>query len=115
MAGRDLSAELFPAPAPSRQGRDLSADLFAEPSATDEVANVGRRGLLQAERTRRDLAFQSGAIGAKEYAESISDIARRQKQIKPSGDVAAGLERLQDANETGSYSGVAKEIIKKKN
>jgi hypothetical protein len=95
MAGRDLSAELFSAPAPSQQGRDLSADLFAEPSATDEDANVGKRGLLQAERTRRDLAFQSGAIDAKEYAESISDIARRQKQIKPSGNVAAGLERLQ--------------------
>jgi len=115
MAGRDLSAELFSTPAPSSTGRDLSAELFAEPSATDEVANVGRRGLLQAERTRRDLAFQSGAITAKEYAESISDLARQQKQIKPSGDVAAGLERLQDANETGSYSGVAKEIIKPKN
>jgi hypothetical protein len=115
MAGRDLSAELFSAPAPSQQGRDLSAELFAEPSATDEVANVGRRGLLQAERTRRDLAFQSGAISAKEYAESISDITRRQKQIKPSGDVAAGLERLQEANETGSYGDVAKEVIKPKN
>ena len=115
MAGRDLSAELFPTPAPSSTGRDLSAELFAEPSATDEIANVGRRGLLQAEGTREALRFQSGAIGAKEYAESISDIARRQKQIKPSGDVAAGLERLQDANETGSYSGVAKEIIKPKN
>jgi hypothetical protein len=65
MAGRDLSAELFPTPAPSKQGRDLSADLFAEPSATDEVANVGKRGLLQAERTRADLKFQSGAITAK--------------------------------------------------
>lgn len=115
MAGRDLSAELFSTPAPSRQGRDLSAELFAEPSATDEIANVGRRGLLQAERTRRDLAFQSGAITAKEYAESISDLARQQKQIKPSGDVAAGLERLQEANETGSYGEVAKEIIKPKN
>ena len=115
MAGRDLSAELFSTPAPSQQGRDLSAELFAEPSATDEVANVGRRGLLQAERTRRDLAFQSGAISAKEYAESISDITRRQKQIKPSGDVAAGLERLQEANETGSYGDVAKEVIKPKN
>lgn len=115
MAGRDLSAELFPAPAPSQQGRDLSADLFAEPSATDEVANVGRRGLLQAERTRADLKFQSGAITAKEYAENISDLTRRQKQIKPSGNVAAGLERLQEANETGSFGDVAKEVIKPKN
>jgi hypothetical protein len=115
MAGRDLSAELFPAPAPSQQGRDLSADLFAESSATDEVANVGKRGLLQAERTRRDLAFQSGAITAKEYAENISDLTRRQKQIKPSGNVAAGLERLQEVNETGNFSDVAKEVIKPKN
>ena len=115
MAGRDLSAELFPAPAPSQEGRDLSADLFGETSSFDEAKNVGGRGLLQAERTRRDLAFQSGAITAKEYAENISDIARRQKQIKPSGNVAAGLERLQEANETGSYSDVAKEVIKPKN
>jgi hypothetical protein len=115
MAGRDLSAELFPTPAPSKQGRDLSADLFAEPSATDEVANVGKRGLLQAEGTREALKFQSGAITAKEYAESISDLARRQKQIKPSGNVAAGLERLQEANETGSFGDVAKEVIKPKN
>jgi hypothetical protein len=115
MAGRDLSAELFPAPAPSQEGRDLSADLFGEISSFDEAKNVGGRGLLQAERTRRDLAFQSGAITAKEYAENISDIARRQKQIKPSGNVAAGLERLQEANETGSYSDVAKEVIKPKN
>jgi len=115
MAGRDLSAELFSTPAPSPEGQDLSADLFGETSATDETLNVGKRGLLQAERTRKDLAFQSGAITAKEYAESISDITRRQKQIKPSGDVAAGLERLQNANETGSYSDVAKEVIKPKN
>ena len=115
MAGRDLSAELFSTPAPSSTGRDLSAELFAEPSATDEVANVGKRGLLQAERTRADLKFQSGAITAKEYAESISDLARRQKQIKPSGNVAAGLERLQEANETGSFGDVAKEVIKPKN
>jgi hypothetical protein len=115
MAGRDLSAELFSAPAPSQQGRDLSADLFAEPSATDEVANVGKRGLLQAERTRADLKFQSGAITAKEYAESISDLTRRQKQIKPSGNVAAGLERLQEVNETGNFGDVAKEVIKPKN
>jgi hypothetical protein len=115
MAGRDLSAELFSTPAPSSAGRDLSAELFAEPSATDEVANVGKRGLLQAERTRADLKFQSGAITAKEYAESISDLARRQKQIKPSGNVAAGLERLQEANETGSFGDVAKEVIKPKN
>ena len=115
MAGRDLSAELFPAPAPPQEGRDLSADLFGETSSFDEAKNVGGRGLLQAERTRRDLAFQSGAITAKEYAESISDITRRQKQIKPSGNVAAGLERLQEANKTGSYSDVAKEVIKPKN
>jgi len=115
MAGRDLSAELFSTPAPSSAGRDLSAELFAEPSATDEVANVGKRGLLQAERTRADLKFQSGAITAKEYAENISDLARRQKQIKPSGNVAAGLERLQEANETGSFGDVAKEVIKPKN
>jgi hypothetical protein len=115
MAGRDLSAELFPTPAPSQQGRDLSADLFAEPSATDEILNVGRRGLLQAEGTREALKFQSGAIDAKTYAERISALDRQQKQIKPSGDVAAGLERLQEANETGSYSDVAKEIIKPKN
>jgi hypothetical protein len=115
MAGRDLSAELFSTPAPSSAGRDLSAELFAEPSATDEVANVGKRGLLQAERTRADLKFQSGAITAKEYAESISDLTRRQKQIKPSGNVAAGLERLQEANETGSFGDVAKEVIKPKN
>jgi len=115
MAGRDLSAELFSTPAPSSTGRDLSAELFAEPSATDEVANVGKRGLLQAERTRADLKFQSGAITAKEYAESISDLTRRQKQIKPSGNVAAGLERLQEANETGSFGDVAKEVIKPKN
>jgi hypothetical protein len=89
--------------------------LFGETSSFDEAKNVGGRGLLQAERTRRDLAFQSGAITAKEYAENISDIARRQKQIKPSGNVAAGLERLQEANETGSYSDVAKEVIKPKN
>jgi hypothetical protein len=115
MAGRDLSAELFPTPAPSQQGRDLSADLFAETSATDEVANVGKRGLLQAERTRADLKFQSGAITAKEYAENISDLTRRQKQIKPSGNVAAGLERLQEVNETGNFGDVAKEVIKPKN
>ena len=115
MAGRDLSAELFSTPAPSSTGRDLSAELFAEPSASDEVANVGKRGLLQAERTRADLKFQSGAITAKEYAESIGDLTRRQKQIKPSGNVAAGLERLQEANETGSFGDVAKEVIKPKN
>jgi len=115
MAGRDLSAELFPAPAPSQQGRDLSADLFAEPSSFDEIKNVGKRGLIQAEETRNSLAFQSGAISAKEYAERISALNRQQKQIKPSGDVAAGLERLQDANETGSYADVAKEVIKPKN
>ena len=115
MAGRDLSAELFPTPAPSQQGRDLSADLFGETSSFDEIKNVGKRGLLQAEGTREALKFQSGAINAKEYAERLSALDRQQKQIKPTGDVAAGLERLQDANETGSYGEVAKEIIKPKN
>jgi len=115
MAGRDLSAELFPTPAPSQQGRDLSADLFGETSSFDEIKNVGKRGLLQAEGTREALKFQSGAISAKEYAERISALDRQQKQIKPTGDVAAGLERLQEANETGSYGEVAKEIIKPKN
>jgi hypothetical protein len=115
MAGRDLSAELFPTPAPSQQGRDLSADLFEEPSSFDEIKNVGKRGLIQAEETRNSLAFQSGAISAKEYAERISALKRQQKQSAPSGDVAAGLERLQEANETGSYGNVAKEVIKPKN
>jgi len=115
MAGRDLSAELFPTPASSEQGRDLSADLFGETSSFDEIKNVGKRGLIQAEETRNSLAFQSGAIDAKTYAERISALNRQQKQIKPSGDVAAGLERLQDANETGSYADVAKEIVKPKN
>jgi len=115
MAGRDLSAELFPAPAPSQQGRDLSADLFDETSSFDEIKNVGKRGLIQAEETRNSLAFQSGAIDAKTYAERISALNRQQKQIKPSGNVAAGLERLQEANETGNYSDVAKEVIKPKN
>ena len=115
MAGRDLSAELFPTPAPSQQGRDLSADLFGETSSFDEIKNVGKRGLIQAEETRNSLAFQSGAIDAKTYAERISALNRQQKQIKPTGDVAAGLERLQDANETGSYADVAKEVIKPKN
>ena len=115
MAGRDLSAELFPTPAPSQQGRDLSADLFGETSSFDEIKNVGKRGLIQAEETRNSLAFQSGAIDAKTYAERISALNRQQKQIKPTGDVAAGLERLQEANETGSYADVAKEVIKPKN
>jgi hypothetical protein len=93
----------------------LSADLFGETSSFDEIKNVGKRGLLQAEGTREALKFQSGAINAKEYAERLSALDRQQKQIKPTGDVAAGLERLQDANETGSYGEVAKEIIKPKN
>jgi hypothetical protein len=89
--------------------------LFGETSSFDEIKNVGKRGLIQAEETRNSLAFQSGAIDAKTYAERISALNRQQKQIKPTGDVAAGLERLQDANETGSYADVAKEVIKPKN
>jgi hypothetical protein len=130
MAGRDLSAELFPAPAPSQQGRDLSADLFGEapapkgrvaemkafePSFFEEIKNVGRRGLLQAEETKIALAFQSGLIDAATFAERMRVLNRKRGAAAPSGDVAAGLDRLQKANETESYAEVAKEIIKPKN
>jgi hypothetical protein len=130
MAGRDLSAELFSAPAPSSEGRDLSTDLFGEapvpkgrvaemkafePSFFEEIKNVGRRGLLQAEETKYALAFQSGLIDAATYAERMRVLNRKRGAAAPSGDVAAGLDRLQKANETESYAEVAKEIIKPKN
>jgi len=130
MAGRDLSAELFSTPASSSEGRDLSADLFGEapapkgrvaemkafePSFFEEIKNVGRRGLLQAEETKYALAFQSGLIDAATYAERMRVLNRKRGAAAPSGDVAAGLDRLQKANETESYTEVAKEIIKPKN
>ena len=130
MAGRDLSDELFSTPAPASEGRDLSADLFGEapapkgrvaemkpyePSFFEEIKNVGRRGLLQAEETKYALAFQSGLIDAATYAERLRVIERKKGAAAPSGDVAAGLERLQKANETESYGTVAKEILKPKN
>ena len=133
MAGRDLSAELFSTPASSSEGRDLSADLFGEPTEApapkgrvaemkafepsffEEIKNVGRRGLLQAEETKYALAFQSGLIDAATYAERMRVIERKKGAAAPSGDVAAGLDRLQKANETESYATVAKEIIKPKN
>ena len=40
-----------------------------EPSAFEEVVNVGKRGLLQAESTKNTLAFQSGLMDAATYAE----------------------------------------------
>lgn len=130
MAGRDLSDELFSTPAPASEGRDLSADLFGEapapkgrvaemkpyePSFFEEIKNVGRRGLLQAEETKYALAFQSGLIDAATYAERLRVIERKKGAAAPSGDVAAGLERLQKANETESYGTVAKELLKPKN
>lgn len=130
MAGRDLSAELFSTPASSSEGRDLSADLFGEaptpkgrvaemkpfePSFFEEIKNVGRRGLLQAEETKYALAFQSGLIDAATYAERLRVLERKRSAAAPSGDVAAGLDRLQKANETESYGTVAKEILKPKN
>jgi hypothetical protein len=86
-----------------------------EPSFFEEIKNVGKRGLLQAEETKYALAFQSGLIDAATYAERMRVLNRKRGAAAPSGDVAAGLDRLQKANETESYTEVAKEIIKPKN
>jgi hypothetical protein len=86
-----------------------------EPSAFEEILNVGKRGLLQAESTKNALAFKSGLMDAATYTEKTRELNRRMGAAAPSGDVAAGLERLQKANESGSYSDTAKELLKPKN
>jgi hypothetical protein len=86
-----------------------------EPSAFEEILNVGKRGLLQAEATKNALAFHAGLMDAATYTEKTRELDRRMGAATPSGDVAAGLERLQKANETGSYSETAAALLKPEN
>jgi hypothetical protein len=86
-----------------------------EPSALEELQNVGRRGLLQAKQTQNTLAFQAGLIDPATYAEKTRENERLMGAAAPSGDVAAGLERLQAANATGGYGNVISELTKLKN
>lgn len=86
-----------------------------EPSALEEIVNVGKRGLLQAELTKNTLAFQAGLMDPATYAEKTRELNRKMGAAAPSGETAAGLERLQEANETGSISKVASELTKSKN
>lgn len=86
-----------------------------EPTAFEEIGNTIKRGVLQARKETDTLKFQTGVIDSGTYAERTRETERRLGAAAPSGDVVAGLERLQKANESGSYIDVAKELLRPSN
>lgn len=100
---------------PPKQAEKQAEMKAWEPSALEEIVNVGKRGLLQAELTKNTLAYQAGLMDPATYAEKTRELNRKMGAAAPSGETAAGLERLQKANETGSISKVASELTKSKN
>lgn len=77
-----------------------------EPSALREVGNTVARGAEQFKQSVDSARFLSGGIDASQMAEQMRIGNRRMGALAPSGDVAAGLERLQTANETGEWGPV---------
>ena len=86
-----------------------------EPSALEEIVNVGKRGLLQAQLTKATLAFKTGLMDSATYAEKVRELNRKMGAAAPSGETAAGLERLQEANEAGDIGKTVTEVLRPKN
>ena len=82
-----------------------------EPTALQEIGNTFKRGSLQAGQILDNLSFKAGIFDASTTAERMRERNRQMGAAAPSGDVAAGLERLQAANETGDYGTVAREVL----
>ena len=86
-----------------------------EPTAVQEALNVGRRGIAQLDRERALLRYQTGQISETEAAERLRLSRRKMESARASGDVQAGLERLNAANESGDFSETAKAIVNPSN
>ena len=86
-----------------------------EPTAMQEFLNVGRRGIAQLDRERALLRYQTGQISETEAAERLRLSRRKMESARASGDVQAGLERLNAANESGDFSETAKAIVNPSN
>lgn len=86
-----------------------------EPSALQEAGNTVRRGAEQFKQSVDSARFLSGGIDASQMAEAQRVGQRRMGALAPSGDVAAGLDRLQDANKTGEWGPVLSAIAQPQN
>lgn len=86
-----------------------------EPNAALEIANTASRGVTQANKSIDTMAFRAGLMDSDDMALKMGRRQRELDAAAPSGDVAAGLERLQQANETGSYVSVGAELLKPRN
>jgi hypothetical protein len=117
MSGVPIGPEAGIASLPQAQTPQTTGDQIKafEPTFFDEMLNIGKRGLLQQQSTKNALMLQAGQIDSSTYAERTRELERKMGAAAPSGSVAEGLERLQQANETGSYSAVGKELLKGKN
>jgi hypothetical protein len=85
------------------------------PTAAQEIANVGRRGMAQLEKERTLRKFQTGQIDPAEAAERLRKVERKEQAASASGDVEAGIARLNELNEAGDFSGTAKALISPSN
>jgi len=104
-----VKPELKPMPQPTAEAKPF------EPTALQEIGNTLRRGQLSAAQGVDNLAFSAGMFDTGTMAERMRERQRQVGAAAPSGDVAAGLERLQEANETGDYGRVAGELIRPEN
>jgi hypothetical protein len=86
-----------------------------ETSRGEEAMNIVRRGMTQASQTVDGLAFSAGLIDNAGMAELVRKRQREIGKYGPTGDIAAGLERLAAANESGDWGAVASEVVKPEN
>lgn len=87
-----------------------------EPSDAREVLNVGRRGFEQLKGTLDAGLYQAGVTSGPAFAEQLREGQRRtQGAMAPSGDVAAGLDRLQRANGSGEWAPVLRAVANPSN
>lgn len=87
-----------------------------EPSNLQEVLNVPRRGFEQLKGTLDAALYQAGVTPGADYAEQLRQgERRRQGSMAPSGETAAGLERLQEANQTGQWMPVLRAVANPSN
>ena len=100
---------------PEQQRTPSGAMKEVTPTATQELMNVGRRGVAQLERERVARKFQTGQIDAAEAAERLRLSQRKMEAARPSGSVQEGIERLNELNEAGDTAGVAKALISPSN
>jgi hypothetical protein len=86
-----------------------------EPSGLQEVGNTVRRGAEQFKQSIDAGRFLAGSIDASQMAEQARIGNRRMGAIAPSGDVAAGMERLQQANKSGEWGPVLEAVASPRN